>query len=243
MPGRGSIKRIALAAALVAAVGATALLVAPGGSAAPAITPPPAGAGFDYQIGGDYPLPAGRHRGHPRLVLGQGRGRSHLLHLLRQRLPDAGERARHQPARRAGQLAEEADPEQARRRPALGRRVPRRRQHQEEAPQGRPMGAADDRGLRRRRLRGGRVRQPRFLDPLQRHAAEEEGAVRQARGARLREDADEALARARSRRRPEERRRGHAQRRRRRSASTSPSPRSAPATASATSTRASTAAA
>ncbi len=44
-----------IALALSAIVGAGARPLA----AAAAITPPPANAGFDYQIGGDYPLPAG----------------------------------------------------------------------------------------------------------------------------------------------------------------------------------------
>jgi len=42
---------------IAAAVAVAAIAAAPGGAAAYA--PPPADAGFDYQIGGDYPLPAG----------------------------------------------------------------------------------------------------------------------------------------------------------------------------------------
>ncbi len=44
---------------LIAAAIATAALVAALAPAADAWSPPPANAGFDYQIGGDYPLPGG----------------------------------------------------------------------------------------------------------------------------------------------------------------------------------------
>jgi hypothetical protein len=59
VPGRVLIARSALACGLLAVLAAVVLLVAPAGSAAPAVVPPPANAGFDYQIGGDYPLPTG----------------------------------------------------------------------------------------------------------------------------------------------------------------------------------------
>jgi len=61
VPGRASIARrgAALVLAAAIAVAAAALVAAPAGSAAPAVTLPPADAEFDYQIGGDYPLPAG----------------------------------------------------------------------------------------------------------------------------------------------------------------------------------------
>jgi hypothetical protein len=56
-----------LAAAIAAAIAAAVLLIVPGESDGPrldtvtaeAYAPPPSNAGFDYQIGGDYPLPEG----------------------------------------------------------------------------------------------------------------------------------------------------------------------------------------
>jgi len=45
--------------AMLAALAAVAIVAAIGPARATAYAPPPANAGFDYQIGGDYPLPAG----------------------------------------------------------------------------------------------------------------------------------------------------------------------------------------
>jgi hypothetical protein len=51
------VRRVALLAVAVALV--LAPLATHGAVQAPAVVPPPANAGFDYQIGGDYPLPPG----------------------------------------------------------------------------------------------------------------------------------------------------------------------------------------
>jgi hypothetical protein len=50
---------IALAATLLLAAGTTATAQAPSESSGPTWAPPPPHAAFDYQIGGDYPLPDG----------------------------------------------------------------------------------------------------------------------------------------------------------------------------------------
>ena len=111
-----------LAAALAAAIAAAVLLIVPGESDGPRLdpvvaesyAPPPSNAGFDYQIGGDYPLPEGVSVVSRDWFAGEAADRPRLFDLLRQRVPDPGERIRHRPSRRALQLAAEADPRQAR---------------------------------------------------------------------------------------------------------------------------------
>ena len=111
------------------------------------IAPPPANAGFDYQIGGDYPLPDGV------TVVSRDWFASEAAEApacsicyvngFRTQANEAGvdrpdERAQATPAARA---------QRARRRPELGRRIPRRHSKPGQAAASGELGAADDRGL------------------------------------------------------------------------------------------------
>ena len=113
--GTGLIKRAALASGLIATVAAVALVAAPGGSAAPAIVPPSPKAEFDYQIGGDYQPPAGVTAVTRDWFSGKPAPDPTYSVCYVNAFQTPGQRARDRPARRAGQLAQEADPDQARR--------------------------------------------------------------------------------------------------------------------------------
>ena len=63
-------------------------------SAAAAYAPPPANAKFDYQIGGDYPPPAGVRVVSRDWFSGSPAAAEPVLDLLRQRVPDSGRRGR-----------------------------------------------------------------------------------------------------------------------------------------------------
>ena len=80
----------------LAVLGLALALAAPAGAA----SPPPANAEFDYQIGGDYALPAGVGVVSRDWFAGAGAD-GRLRHLLRQRVPDPGRRGGRGAARRA----------------------------------------------------------------------------------------------------------------------------------------------
>ena len=168
------------------------------------VAPPPTNAIFDYQIGGDYPLPEGVSVVSRDWFSGDAAADPvYSICYVNAFQTQADEPGVDRPDEHSN-WPHAPRPQRARRRPPLGRGVPGRRQHGQEAPARGRLGRADDRRLRQQGIRGGRVRQPRLVDALRRDAAGAGRPVRQTRRPGLREAPRRASPRPRPRRRPEE---------------------------------------
>ena len=98
------------------------------------VAPPPANASFDYQIGGDYPLPAGVSVVSRDWFSGDAAADPAYSICYVNAFQTQADEAGRRPPRRAAPTGRRPRPQRARRRPALGRRVPGRHQQREQAP-------------------------------------------------------------------------------------------------------------
>ena len=110
-------------------------------ASAPSFSPPPVNAGFDYQIGGDYPLPEGVSVVSRDWFSGRAADEpAYSICYVNAFQTQADEPGADRPDERSN-WPRRLVLERARRRSELGRRVPGRHQHRRRSAGGRPLGS------------------------------------------------------------------------------------------------------